>query len=69
MNNHSRLTAHGIALEGEYDIADRGALATLFGTICADAPATIDLTNVTYLDATILTELVKLHARFQEHST
>ncbi len=64
MNNHSR----GIALEGEYDIADRGALARLFGALSPDGPATIDLTKVTYLDATMLTELVKLHARFKEHS-
>ena len=68
MNNHSRGIARGIALEGEYDIADRGALATLFGALCADGPATIDLTKVTYLDATMLSELVKLQARFKGYS-
>jgi anti-anti-sigma regulatory factor len=64
MNNHSR----GIALEGEYDLADRGALATLFGALSPDGPATIDMTKVTYLDATMLTELLKLQTRFKEHS-
>lgn len=63
MNNHAR----GIALEGEYDLADRGALATLFGSLRAGSPVTIDLTKVTYLDSTTLTELMKLQARFQEH--
>ncbi len=55
-------------MKGEYDIADREALATLFGALRADGPATIDLTKVTYLDATMLTELLKLQARFKEHS-
>ncbi|HEY6449662.1 MAG TPA: STAS domain-containing protein [Candidatus Cybelea sp.] len=64
MNNHSR----GLALEGEYDLVDREALATLFGALRADGPATIDLTKVTYLDGTMLTELLKLQARFKEHS-
>ncbi len=64
MNNHSR----GISLEGEYDLVDRQALATLFGALRADGPATIDLTKVTYLDGTILTELLKLQTRFKEHS-
>ncbi len=64
MNNHSR----GLALEGEYDLVDREALAKLFGTLRADGPATIDLTKVTYLDGTMLTELLKLQARFKEHS-
>ncbi len=67
MINHSRAKARGIALEGEYDIADREALATLFGALPADGPATIDMTKVTYLDATMLSELVKLQARFKEH--
>lgn len=68
MNNHSRGIPRGIALEGEYDIADRGALATLFGALRADGPVTIDLTKVTYLDATMLTALLKLQARFKAHS-
>ena len=42
MNNNSR----GIALEGEYDLADREALATLFGSLRAGSPVTIDLTKV-----------------------
>ncbi len=56
-----------IALEGEYDLADREALATLFGGLRADGPATINMTKVTYLDATMLSELVKLESRFRGH--
>jgi anti-anti-sigma factor len=68
MNNYSRGTTRVIALEGEYDIADREALATLFAFLCVDGPATIDMTKVTYFDASMLHELLKLHARFKEHS-
>ena len=40
----------------------------LFGALRADGPVTIDLTKVSYLDATMLTALLKLQARFKEHS-
>ena len=39
----------------------------LFGALRADGPVTIDLTKVTHLSSTILTELVKLRARFKKH--
>ncbi len=63
MDNHSRT----IALQGEYDIADRANLATLFGALRSEAPVTIDMTKVIYFDSTVLYELVKLQARLKGH--
>jgi anti-anti-sigma factor len=64
MDNKSRY----IELNGEYDLADREKLATLFGALPADGPATIDLTKVTYLDSTVLNALAKLRVRFKENT-
>ena len=46
--------AREIVLRGEYDLSDRDSLSALFGALRTDGPAVIDLTEVTYMDSTIL---------------
>lgn len=54
-----------IDLVGEYDLNQKQELAALFRALAPDGPAVIDLTNVTYMDSTVLNELVKLRDRFK----
>jgi anti-anti-sigma factor len=54
-----------IELNGEYDLSNKEEIASLFGSLRAGGPAVVDLTNVTYMDSTVLQELVKLRDRFE----
>lgn len=54
------MATHRLSLEGEYDLARRDEIARLFDSIDGDGAVVIDLTNVTYLDSTILNELARL---------
>jgi anti-anti-sigma factor len=56
-----------IELNGEYDLAQREEMASLFEALRSDGPAVIDLTKVTYVDSMFLSELIKLRRRFREH--
>jgi anti-anti-sigma factor len=56
-----------IELYGEYDLSQKEAIASLFEALPPDGPAVIDLTKVTYVDSTFLSELVRLRRRFKEH--
>jgi anti-anti-sigma factor len=56
-----------IELNGEYDLAQRAQMASLFEALRPDGPAVIDLTKVTYVDAAFLSELIKLRRRFKQH--
>jgi anti-anti-sigma factor len=56
-----------IELNGEYDLAQREEMASLFEALRPDGPAVIDLTKVTYVDSMFLSELVKLRRRLREH--
>ena len=56
-----------IELRGEYDLTQKEALASLFGALRPDGPATIDLAKVTYVDSTFLNALAMLRRRFEEH--
>ena len=56
-------TAHSVKLEGEYDLARREELATLFSSVSAHGPATVDMSGVTYVDSSFLHELARLHFR------
>jgi anti-anti-sigma factor len=56
-----------IELNGEYDISQKEAIASLFGSLRPDGPAVIDLTKCTYVDSTFLSELVRLRKRLKEH--
>ncbi len=63
MNSPSRR----IELQGEYDLADKEALAKLLGSLRVDERAEIDMTKVTYIDSTALHELATLRTRFASH--
>lgn len=52
-----------LTLEGEYDLSRQEEVATLFASCDDESPVVIDLTNVTYLDSTILRELIALRNR------
>jgi anti-anti-sigma factor len=54
---------HRIVLDGEYDLTRRDEIARLFDSLDGDGEVVIDLTNVTYLDSTVLRELARLHIR------
>lgn len=49
-----------VRLTGEYDIARREELATLFRSINGADPLVIDMTDVSYVDSTFLNELATL---------
>jgi anti-anti-sigma factor len=57
-----------VELDGEYDLSQKELLASLFGTLRANAPATIDLTKVTYVDSTFLNALAVLRGRFKGYA-
>jgi anti-anti-sigma factor len=61
------LNARRVELDGEYDLSQKEAIASLFEALRPDGPAVIDLTKCTYVDSTFLSELVKLRQRFKEH--
>lgn len=56
-----------IELVGEYDISQKPQVAALFGALEPGGPATIDMTKVTYIDSSLLNELVRLRLRFIPH--
>lgn len=60
------IAVHHVALHGEYDITRRDEVASLFGTLSPDGPASVDMAGVSYVDSTFLRELATLHARFRE---
>jgi anti-anti-sigma regulatory factor len=61
------LPDHGLALQGEADIANRDAFAALL-TCLPDADATLDLTGLTFADAASLGALVR-SAAARSHRT
>ncbi len=52
-----------IALSGEYDVTRRHELSALFESVDGEEPLAIDLSGVTYIDATALRELSTLRLR------
>lgn len=56
-----------IKLDGEYDLSRKKELESIFASLAADGPATIDLSNVSYVDSTFLHVLVALHFRLKGH--
>ncbi len=52
-----------VELEGEYDVARRSEVVSLFTAIPADGPVIIDLSKVTYLDSLFMQELILLNRR------
>lgn len=58
---------HCVELAGEYDLTRRAELKLLFGGLPDNTPAMIDLSRVTYVDSTFLSELASLHFRLNTH--
>lgn len=56
-------SGHYVQLSGEYDIARREELTSLFRSITQDGPLTIDMTDVSYVDSTFLAELAAMRFR------
>lgn len=52
-----------IELVGEYDLSQKAEIAALFGALAPDGPATIDMSQVSYVDSNFLVELLKLRKR------
>jgi len=52
-----------LRLHGEYDLTRKDEIATLFESMDGDAPLVIDMTGVTYIDSTILSQLALLRMR------
>ncbi len=59
LNSRKRL----IKLDGEYDLTRKDEIAGLFGSIDGESWVVIDMTTVTYMDATLLCELRLLRLR------
>jgi anti-anti-sigma factor len=60
--------ARRVVLEGEYDLTRKAEIAALFQALDGDGELIIDLTNVTYLDSTILDQLALLRHRSEQRS-
>ena len=52
-----------IRLEGEYDLTRKDEVAALFTTIGGIGPIVIDMTDVSYIDSTILLQFAALKSR------
>jgi anti-anti-sigma factor len=65
MMEHHASRSHHIELAGEYDLARKQEIAALFASVNG-APVTIDMSQVTYVDSSFLSELVKMRLRLQE---
>lgn len=50
-----------IVLSGEYDLASRDQLRAAFGSIAQAPRAVLDFSNVTFIDSSVLIELVRFH--------
>lgn len=51
-----------VALDGEFDLADRQRLADAFEVAVRDPVVIVDLSRTAYMDSTALSELVKLRS-------
>ncbi len=57
-----------IKLDGEYDLTRKDEIAGLFGSIDGESSVVIDMTAVTYVDATFLCELRLFRLRDEARS-
>ena len=67
MDTLHRTQTRRIELVGQYDLSQKPELAILLEALAPGAPATIDMTKVTYIDSSVLNELVKLRKRLTPH--
>jgi anti-anti-sigma factor len=56
-----------LRLTGEYDLTRKNEIAELFATVDGESSVQIDLSEVTYIDSTILRELAMLRQRQNGH--
>jgi anti-anti-sigma factor len=66
MREHNLPGQHVIELAGEYDIARKHEVAAAFASIANGTPVTIDMSRVTYVDSTFLSELAAMRMRAKE---
>jgi anti-anti-sigma factor len=52
-----------VALDGEFDLADRQRIADAFDVAAQGGVVIVDLSQTTYIDSTVLWQLVKLRNR------
>ena len=58
-----KITGHYVRLRGEYDLARKDEVSALFDTLEGAGPVVIDMSDVTYIDSTILGQLASLRLR------
>jgi anti-anti-sigma factor len=46
---------------GEYDLVSKRQLRAILATLCGVPRVVLDLSGVTYLDSTVITELIRIH--------
>lgn len=66
MDRDTRAAARRIELDGEFDISRRDEVSCAFDALPNDGPAVVDMTHVSYVDASFFRALTSLHARFKE---
>jgi anti-anti-sigma factor len=55
-----------LVLSGEYDLARRAELSSQLATLSVDAPVTIDMRAVSFVDSTFLKELAAFRLRLPD---
>jgi anti-anti-sigma factor len=62
-NDDAGFTTRRIKLKGEYDLARQDEIAKEFAGLDGDPTVIVDLSEVTYLDSTVLRELALLRLK------
>jgi len=60
--------SHEIRLAGDYDLSRKDEVSTLFNALDGDGAVVIDMTDVTYIDSSILNEFAVLRLRDENRS-
>ena len=60
----ARMSEQRIALSGELDFTRKEEIGGLFDSLTVEAPATVDLSGVSFIDASFLTALTVHRSRF-----
>jgi hypothetical protein len=61
--------ARVLRLAGEYDLTRKNEIVELFATLDGDSSVQIDLSDVTYIDSTILRELAMATSKWASDQT
>lgn len=57
----SRLATIVMVFSGEYDLASKDQLRAVFDSLSEAPSVVLDFSDVTYLDSTVISELVRMH--------